>query len=173
MPPSQQGQTGRRALRLGCVVGQPESLPGEGIDPAGPRPPERPPAVTAQLPETQVVHVEEQDVRPLSHASTLLLQAAGQQSCVIGEAVPMGTELSDSQAPHSPLPRAIRMAEALATEILAAGSCRTRRGGSPPAEDARRVGGEYLTLDDEVSVPRPAVQPQRIDSAARKETVVS
>ena len=52
MPPSQQSRAGRRALSLGRVVGQPEPLPSEGVDPPCPRPPERASAVTAQLPKS-------------------------------------------------------------------------------------------------------------------------
>jgi len=80
MPPGQQRRAGRRALRLGRVVGQPEPLPGEGIDPACPGPPERTAAVTAQLPETEVVDMEEQDVRSLAHLSPLLTSRIAPQT---------------------------------------------------------------------------------------------
>jgi hypothetical protein len=50
------------------VVRQPEPLTGEGIDPIGGGAAERPAAVTAQLTETEVVDVEEQDIRPAGHA---------------------------------------------------------------------------------------------------------
>jgi hypothetical protein len=73
VPPGQQRRAGRRALYLRCVVGQPEPPPGERVDPPGPRAPERPAAVAAQLPEPQVIDVEEQDVRPVGHFNLTFL----------------------------------------------------------------------------------------------------
>jgi hypothetical protein len=54
MPPGQQSRAGRCALRLGRVVGQPEPLPSESIDPPCPRPPERAAAVATQLPNPRL-----------------------------------------------------------------------------------------------------------------------
>lgn len=76
VPAGQQRRPGGGALRLGRVVGQPVSLLGERVDPPGPRSPQRPAAVAAQLTEAEVVDVEEQDVRLVRHLN-LTLQHGG------------------------------------------------------------------------------------------------
>jgi hypothetical protein len=60
-------------LGLGAVVGEAEPLGGEGVDPFGPCAAERAAAVAAQLPEAEVVHVEEQDVGTISRVASFVV----------------------------------------------------------------------------------------------------
>jgi hypothetical protein len=67
VPARQQRRPCRRALRFRAVVRQPEPIGCERVDPLGRRASERSAALATQLAETEIVHVEEHDVRKLSH----------------------------------------------------------------------------------------------------------
>src|ERR1700719_302463 len=69
MAPRQQRGPGRGALRLGRVIGQPETLPCEPVNTLGPCAPERSAAVTAQFTETEIVDVKEQHIGSPAHIS--------------------------------------------------------------------------------------------------------
>jgi hypothetical protein len=74
--PRQQRRPARCALRFRGVVRQTDPLAGERVDATCPGAAERTAAVAAQLPETEVVDVEEEDVRPAGHPASV---AAGRR----------------------------------------------------------------------------------------------
>jgi hypothetical protein len=82
MTSGEQSRPCRRALRFGAVVREPETLRRERVYPAGHRTAKRAAAVAAQLPEAEIVDVEEEDVRLLSHqvVSELILSYQNQEA---------------------------------------------------------------------------------------------